>query len=97
MEYMLGYNISQQMLEMAYEEDVVRYPENDKFGMYIRHFDTDLAWFFKSPNRFKAKPSWFSWKNTQEVLYSRDDRKPFWSHLLRKIFKYKEIMERKKH
>ena len=97
MAYMLGYNISQQMLEMAYEEDVVRYPENDKFGMYIRHFDTDLAWFFKSPNRFKAKPSWFSWKNTQEVLYSRDDRKPFWSHLLRKIFKYKEIMERKKH
>ena len=37
MAYMCGFNISRQMLEMAYDEDVIRYPENDKFGMYIRH------------------------------------------------------------
>ena len=97
MAYMLGYNIFRQMLEMVYDQDVIQYPENDIFGMYIRHLDTDLAWFLKSPNRFKAKPSWFSWKNTQEVLYSKDDKKPFWSHLFLKVFRYKETMEKKKH
>ena len=97
MAYMLGYNISRQMLEMVYNEDVIQYPENDRFGLYIRHFDTDIAWFLKSPNRFNAKPSWFSWKNTQEVLYSRDDKKPFYTHLLQQIFSYKEKMKKKEH
>ena len=97
MAYMCGFNISRQMLEMAYDEDVIRYPENDKFGMYIRHLDTDIAWFLKSPNRFKCKPSWFSWKNTQEVLYSRDDRRPFFARMLRQIFHYKSLMKKKQH
>ncbi len=97
MAYMCGCNVSRQMLEMTYGEDVIRYPENDRFGMYIRHLDTDIAWFLKSPNRFRTKPSWFSWKNTQEILYSRDDKRPFFSHLFLKVFRYKETMERKKH
>ena len=95
--FMCGFNISQQFLEMIYDEDVSRYPENDKFDMYVRHFDTDLAWFLKSPDRFRCKPSWFSWKNTQEILYSKDDRKPFWSHLFQKVFRYRQIMEKKRH
>ena len=97
MAYMCGCNISRQFLEMIYGEDVTQYPENDKFGMYIRHFDTDLAWFFKSPDRFRAKPSWFSWKNTQEVLYSKDDPKPFWGRLFQQVFKYRTTMKRKQH
>jgi len=97
MAFMCGCNVAEQMLEMAYDEDVIRYPENDKYGLYIRHFDTDLAWFLKSPNRFTTKPSWFTWKNTQEILFSKDDKKPFWSHLLLKVFRYKETMKRKKH
>ena len=97
MAYLCGCNISRQLLELVYGEPVTRYPENDKFGMYIRHFDTDLAWFLKSPDRFRAKPSWFSWKNTREVIYSRDDRRPFWSHLLLKITRYRETMDRKRH
>ena len=95
--FMCGFNISKQMLELAYDEEVTKYPENDKFGMYIRHFDTDLAWFLKSPDRFRAKPSWFSWKNTWEVLYSKDDKRPFYSNLFQRIFRYKEIMKKKRH
>lgn len=95
--YMCGFNISRQMLEMVYDEDVIQYPENDKFGIYLRHFDTDLAWFFKSPERFKANPSWFSWKNTQEVLYSKDDKKPFFSNLFQRTFRYKRLMKKKQH
>lgn len=97
MAYMLGYNISRQMLEMVYNEDVIQYPENDRFGLYIRHFDTDIAWFLKSPNRFNAKPSWFSWKNTQEVLYSKDDKKPFFAHFVQKTLGYRATMKKKKH
>lgn len=95
--FMCGFNISKQMLELAYDEEVTKYPENDKFGMYIRHFDTDLAWFLKSPDRFRAKPSWFSWKNTWEVLYSKDDKRPFYSNLFQRIVRYKELMKKKKH
>ena len=97
MAYMLGFNISRQLLEMVYDQDVIQYPENDKFGLYIRHLDTDIAWFLKSPNRFKAKPSWFSWKNTQEILYSRDDRKPFFANFVQKTIGYRSTMKKKQH
>ena len=97
MAYMCGCNISRQLLEMVYDEEVTRYPENDKFGMYIRHLDTDIAWFIKSPNRFKTKPSWFSWKNTQEILFSVDDMKPFFANFIHKALEYKTIMRKKKH
>ena len=97
MAYLCGFNISKQMLEMTFGEEVTQYPENDKFGMYIRHFDTDLAWFFKSPDRFRAKPSWFSWKNTQEVLFTKDDIRPFFSNLFQRIFRYNKLMKMKQH
>ena len=95
--FMVGCNVSRQLLELAYDQDVIKYPENDKFGMYIRHLDTDIAWFLKSPDRLRAKPSWFSWKNTEEILYSKDDKWPFFSHLIQKIFSYQSIMKRKQH
>ena len=95
--FMCGCNVSQQFLEMIYDQDVTQYPENNKFGMYVRHLDTDIAWFMKSPNRFKTKPSWFSWKNTQEILYSKDDRKPFFAHFIQKTFGYKSTMKKKQH
>lgn len=95
--FLCGYNISKQMLEMAYGVEVTRYPENKNFEMYVRHFDTDLAWFLKSPDRFRAKPSWFSWKNTWDVIYSRDDRKPFFTNLWLNVVQYQEKMKRKKH
>ncbi len=97
MSYMCGFNVSKQFLQMIYGEPVDRYPENSNFNLYLRHFDTDLAWFFKSPDRFKTRPSWFSWKNTSEILYSRDDRRPFFSNLFHKVFRYRQIMEKKKH
>lgn len=95
--YMLGYNVSKQLLEMIYDEEVTQYPENTQFGKYLRHFDTDLAWLFNSPNRFKTKPSWFSWKNTEEVLFSKDDMRPFFVTLCKKVFSYKQRMKKKQH
>lgn len=97
MAFMCGYNVSKQMLEMVYDQDVIRYPENDKFGIYLRHFDTDIAWFLKSPNRFSAKPSWFSWKNTKEVLFDIHDPKPFFARLFQRTLTLKETLRKKKH
>ena len=95
--FMLGFNISKQFIEMIYDEDVTVYPENTQFGKYVRHFDTDIAWFIKSPNRFRAKPSWFSWKNTEEVLFSKDDPMPFFAQFFKKVLSYRAIMKKKKH
>lgn len=95
--YMLGFNISRQLLELIYDEEVTRYPENTQFGKYLRHFDTDIAWFIKSHNRFRAKPSWFNWKNTEEVLFRKDDPKPFFYQFYSKLISYRTIMRNKQH
>lgn len=95
--FMCGFNISQQFLEMIYDEEVTVYPENTQFGKYVRHFDTDIAWFLKSPDRFRAKPSWFSWKNTEEVLFYKDDSKPFFFQFYQKLLSYRSIMKKKQH
>ena len=97
MAFMCGCNVSRQFLEMVYDQEVIQYPENDKFGMYLRHLDTDIAWFLKSPNRFHAEPSWFSWKNTQEILYSKDDKRPFYTNLFNQISSFGKKMNNKHH
>ena len=97
MAFMCGCNISRQFIEMVFDQKVTQYPVNDKYGMYLRHFDSDIAWFIKSTGRFHAKPSWFSWKNTQEVLYSKDDTKPFFINLRNQIRTYRTKMKKKSH
>lgn len=94
---MCGFNVAKLLIELAYGEAVDQYPPNTAIGVCLRHFDTDLAWFFQSPDRFRADPSWFSWKNTKEVLYSKDDKKPFYIHLLAQLIEAKEKMRKKKH
>lgn len=48
-----------------------------KKGIYLRYFQKDILWFLKSPNRFSAKPSWFSFKNNTDQIFSFDDPMPF--------------------
>lgn len=95
--YMCGFNISRQYIEMIYDEEVTQYPENTRLGKYIRHLETDILWFLKSPDRFRAQPSWFTWKNTEEVLFRKDDPKPFFCQLFGKLIKYRSIMKSKRH
>lgn len=92
-----GFNVAKLLIELAYDEKVEQYPVNTRFGLCTRHLDLDLAWFMKSPDRFRAEPSWFSWKNTKEVLYNRDDRKPFFAHFFQQISQYRAIMKKKHH
>lgn len=97
MAYMCGFNISRQLIEMIYDQDVIQYGENEKFNMYLRHLDTDIMWFIKSKDRFKVKPSWFNWRNTKEVLFDIHDPKPFFARMFHRTLKIKETMRKKKH
>lgn len=95
--WMCGFNIAKQLIEMAFDEPVSDYGNNTKFGMMTRHIQADILWFLKSPNRFSCKPSWFSWKNTCDLVYWRKDPKPFIAYTFQKIFRYKDDMAKRKH
>lgn len=95
--WLCGFNIAKQLIEMAFDEPVNNYGENKKFGMMTRHFQADVLWFLNSPERFKAIPSWFSWKNTADLVYWKGDAKPFFTYTFQKIFHMKDAMAKRKH
>lgn len=92
-----GFNVAKLLLEMAYEENVEQYPSNKKFGQVTRHFHAEIPWFLHSSKRFRCNPSWFSWKNTKDVVFWRDDPKPWFSYTLQKLFKYSEFKKERQH
>lgn len=92
-----GINLAKQLLELAYDQPVTVYPENKKFGLMARHTHADISWFLKSKDRFKCKPSWFSWKNTTDLVYWKGDPKPFFTYTFQKFFRYKKEMNKRKH
>lgn len=92
-----GYNVAKLLLEMAYDEDVEQYGENRKFGQVTRHFHAEIPWFLHSPDRFRSEPSWFSWKNTKDVVLWGNDVKPWFSYTLQKLLGYKEFKKNRRH
>lgn len=95
--WMCGFNVAKQLIEMAFDEPVSDYGDNVKFGMMTRHLQADLMWFVKSKTRFTCKPSWFNWKNTEDLVYWKHDVKPFFTYTFQKLFGYKEAMNKRKH
>ena len=47
-------------------------------GLYLRYFLSDCVWFLRSPNRFKARPSffWFFGRNLRDEIFSWADPLP---------------------
>lgn len=95
--WLCGFNIARQLIEMAFDEPITEYPDNTKFGMKTRHFQADVLWFLKSPDRFRCEPSWFSWKDTQDLVYWKGDIKPFVTYTFQKVLRYREDMSKRKH
>lgn len=93
--FMCGSNVSKQMMELAFDQEVTTYPINTKFGFLTRHFQADFIWFLKSPNRFHSSPSWFSWKNTKDIVFSADDPLPFFTYTIEQITHYKSAMKKR--
>ena len=92
-----GFNVAKLLIEMAYDEKVTVYPPNTTFGQLTRHFHAEIPWFFKSPDRFRCEPSWFSWKNTKDAVYWKGDVKPWLVYTLQKTFGYKAFLEKRRH
>ena len=97
MSWLCGINVAKQLIELAYDEPVTAFPENKVFGVMTRHTQADWTWFLKSPDRFRTKPSWFSRKNRYDVLYWKDDPKPWFAYTLQRFFRFREIEKKKRH
>lgn len=73
--YFAGINVAEMILQQVQDETIsvaMDYP----IGLGLRYFHMDLLWFIKSKKRFKTKPSWFSWKNTVDEIFSWEDLRP---------------------
>ncbi len=92
-----GFNVAKLLVDMAYDRDIEPYPQNTAFGQLTRHFQADLGWFFKSPQRFRTEPSWFSWKNTKDVVFWKGDIKPCIAYTFQKLFGYREAINKRRH
>jgi predicted ATP-grasp superfamily ATP-dependent carboligase len=68
-----------------------------KIGIYLRYLFSDIVWFIKSPNRFKAKPNffWFLGKNLRDEVISFKDPGPAMAYFLSKTLALLNKKERK--
>ena len=87
--FIAGVNQAHQILEDAFGYQVTPYMTY-KSDMRLRMSQTDTLWFIKSPDRFKAKPSWFSQKNTKDQTFSWDDPLPWFAFLFRGLTRLKK-------
>jgi predicted ATP-grasp superfamily ATP-dependent carboligase len=89
-----GVNLALQMLQMARGEEVTAFHDY-KEGVRLRCLYTDFLWFLKSKDRFKAKPSWFSMKNTKEQVFSWKDPLPYFAFSMGSLLKLKRELKKR--
>lgn len=92
--FMAGTDLARQMQELACGKVVTDYSTYEE-GWRLRCFQTDLLWLLKSPNRFKAKPSWFSWKKTKEQVFSWSDPLPWVAFTIKGLKNYRSEMKKR--
>lgn len=61
-----------------------------KKKVFVRMSQIDFAWFLKSKNRWKAKPSWFKLSHTHDQTFSFLDPLPWFAFLFQGMKKYKQ-------
>lgn len=89
-----GADQAKQILEMALGREVTPQLSYD-IGNRLRCTQTDLLWFIKSPNRFKAKPSWFSIRKTKDHTFYWNDPLPWLAFSVSGLFKFKGEMKKR--
>lgn len=92
--FFAGINMALQHLQDAFDEEVTDFPDYQE-GLYLRYFHKDVLWFIKSKDRFRAKPSWFSWKNTTDEIASIRDIKPFLTYSIEVVKKLAHDREKR--
>ena len=82
-----GVDFARQIVEYETGREVTNYPTYET-GKVLRYMHTDLLWFIESPNRFKAKPSWFSWKHTTDQIWNPRDPLPWFTYTIQGFAKF---------
>lgn len=90
-----GVNFAQQIVELETGREVTAYPTY-RMGCVMRYLHTDIFWFLRSPNRMRSNPSWFSWKNTTDQIWSRRDPKPWFTYTIQGLMKFGPEMKKRK-
>lgn len=89
-----GVNIAHQIVQLSMGEEVTSYMDYKK-DVRMRCIHTDILWFLKSPKRFNSSPSWFSWKNTIDQIWSINDPLPFLTFSIQSLLKLKKELDKR--
>ena len=93
-DYVSGVNISQLIME-----NELGYPVTDMSdytaGKRITCFLPDMLWLLKSPDRFKADPSWFKRWGVKDVVFSWRDPLPSVGFLIESVRGYRGAMNKR--
>lgn len=90
-----GVDFARQIVEHETGREVTEYMDYAD-GCRLRYIHTDLLWFIKSPNRFKANPSWFSWKRTTDQIWSWRDPLPWFAYTTAGVLKFKNESKKRR-
>ena len=74
--FQAGVDVARQIVELAMGLPVTHYPEY-RDGVRLRYMHTDLLWLLQSPDRFRARPSWFDFRHTSDMVFSPRDPWPW--------------------
>ena len=92
--FLAGVNMAQQILENAMGKIATPFLSY-KTGIRLRSMHTDLLWFIRSKERFRANPSWFIIKNTSEQIFCWRDPLPWFTYSIQCLIKYKTEMKKR--
>lgn len=90
-----GVDFAKQIVEYEMGQEVSSFLDYKK-GVTLRYMHTDLLWFIESPNRFKAKPSWFSWKNATDQIWNPRDPLPWFGYTIQGFAKFGSEKKKRK-
>jgi carbamoylphosphate synthase large subunit len=94
--WVVGIPIVKQELQYAFGKPIDTCLNKVPEGLGLRYFQTDFLWLLKSPNRFKAKPSWFNFSKSKDFIWSIKDPLPFFSYSLSHVLTLKSDMKKRK-
>ena len=90
-----GVDFARQIVELGTGRPVTDYPDY-KAGIRLRYMHTDLLWFIQSPDRFRARPSWFDFRHTTDQIFSMKDPLPWFTYTIQGLGKRKTEMAKRK-
>lgn len=93
----VGYPTVKLLMDMVYGEKVEKLNIEIPNDIGMRHFQADFMWFIKSPDRFRAKPTWFRFWRSYDYVFSWKDPWPFITYTLEHVLSYKKEIKKRQH